>query len=119
MKKSLKGALLSGLVFPGAGQLWLKCYLRGAVLILVVAAALSAIVMKTTEQAMTLLEKMEASGTVDMVALLKSAATLSNAPTTKSASELLVLCWIVGMVDAYFVGRKRDLAKPENTPKQT
>ena len=38
MKNSMKGALLSGLVFPGLGQIALKRYRRGFALMLTVMA---------------------------------------------------------------------------------
>jgi hypothetical protein len=41
MKNSLKGALLSGLVFPGLGQVFFRHYLRGIALMLVICVSLS------------------------------------------------------------------------------
>ena len=40
MRKSLKGALLSGLVFPGYGQFVMKHYIRGVLLMLMGLACL-------------------------------------------------------------------------------
>ena len=59
MNNALKGALFSGLVFPGLGQIMLKHYKRGAVLTLAITAALLAILIKTVQQAVTILEKIE------------------------------------------------------------
>ena len=112
MNKSLKAALLSGFLFPGAGQLWLKLYIRGIVLILAVSASLAVLMTKAAKQAIAVLEKVESEGgAVDIVAILRSA----SDPTAISddmvlASLILVLCWVVGMVDAYIMGRKKDLA---------
>jgi hypothetical protein len=112
MKKSLKGALLSGLVFPGVGQLWLKHYLRGTVLILAVSACLAVVVLKAAQQALAILERIETEGgAVDMVAIINSASHASGDPIIESASILMVLCWIIGIVDAYMVGKKADLAE--------
>jgi len=111
MRKSVKAALLSGLVFPGAGQLWLKCYLRGASLIVLVMVCLAVIVQKASQQAYQILEKMESqTGAVDMVALLQSASKAPDDLMTTSASTILVICWLIGMVDAYIAGRKKDRA---------
>lgn len=111
MKRPLKAALISGLVFPGAGQLWLKYYFRGIALIVVVSACVAVIVQKAGQQAFAILEKMESEGgTVDMIAMLKSAGEAPEDLLTRSASALLVLCWVVGMVDAYIMGKKKDLA---------
>jgi TM2 domain-containing membrane protein YozV len=113
MKKSLKGALLSGLICPGAGQLWLKKYLRGLILILAVSASMAVVVMKATRQALTILEKIESEGgAMDLVAIMNSAgkASASSDTVSMSAFVVLTLCWIIGIVDAYLVGRKQDLA---------
>jgi len=50
MNNSLKGALLSGFVFPGLGQVMLKHYKRGAVLILVVTASVLAFLIKQSNK---------------------------------------------------------------------
>lgn len=104
---------MSGLVFPGAGQLWLKYYLRGTVLIVGVLGSFAVVVVKATSQAVSILEKAETEGgAVDLVAILKSASEVSSSSDfmTKAASAVMVLCWIVGIIDAYLMGRKKDLA---------
>jgi hypothetical protein len=114
MKKSLKGALLSGLVLPGVGQLWLKHYMRGIALIGVFLTATAVIVTKAAQQAFAILEKIESEGgAVDLVAIVHSASRPSANSgdfTFKAASLVLILSWIVGIIDAYLVGRKKDLA---------
>jgi hypothetical protein len=113
MKKSLKGALLSGLVFPGLGQLWLRRYLLGMTLLIAVCAATAIVVGKVSHEALRLVEKTEAEGgTVDVVAIVNSAGSVSSAAdgTTRAAMMLMVLCWIIGVVDAYLAGRKADRA---------
>jgi TM2 domain-containing membrane protein YozV len=112
MTRAVKGALLSGAIFPGAGQLWLKCYLRGIALIVLTSACLAVIARSAGQQAFRLLEKMEAEGgAVDMMAMLKSAGNPPDDLLASSASTLLVVCWLLGMIDAYLAGRKRDLAE--------
>ena len=111
MKKSLKGALLSGLVFPGVGQLWLRCYWRGAALIVVFSAATAIVVKNAVQQAYAILEKLEAeSGAIDIAAIVNSVGRASEHGMIKSASALLGICWVIGVVDAYLVGRKKDLS---------
>jgi TM2 domain-containing membrane protein YozV len=110
MKKAVKAALLSGLIYPGLGQLWLKHPIRGIVLMVAVSASLAAIVTKVAQQALTMLEKMEAEGgTVDLVALLNLAhATSYDDFAMKCASLTLIACWAVSIVDAYVLGREKD-----------
>jgi TM2 domain-containing membrane protein YozV len=112
MNNSLKGALLSGLVFPGLGQIILKHYQRGIALMVTVLVGLSVIVVKATQQAFIILEKIESEGgPIDM-------STISNAATQSSTTSdnfifnfvaiLIIICWIVGVVDAYRIGKKKD-----------
>ena len=62
MNNSLKGALLSGLIFPGLGQVALKHYKRGAVIILTVIVSMATVVVKAVQHALTILEKIELEG---------------------------------------------------------
>lgn len=120
MNKAVKGALLSGLIFPGLGQLWQKHYLRGCLLIVGVLASLSLIVMKVVQQAYAILEKAEAEGAVDMVAILNAASRASATPDdakTTAALSVLLFCWVVGIVDAYVAGRKP--ARGETSHRET
>jgi TM2 domain-containing membrane protein YozV len=114
MKKSLKGALLSGLIFPGAGQLWLKHRIRGLALIVAVTVSLAVIVIKSVQQALAILEKIESEGgAVDLVAILNSASQASATSDDfiiKSATMVLIAGWVLSIIDAYLLGRKKDLA---------
>ena len=111
MNNSLKGVLLSGLVFPGLGQVILKYYKRGAVLMLAVSASLLVILIKAVQQAFAILEKIQSEGgVIDMTTISKAAiqaSTSSGSLTFKIALLLLMLCWIIGVVDAYRIGKKR------------
>ena len=117
MKKSLKGALLSGLFFPGAGQLWLKHPIRGIALLVAVSVSLGVIVTKVGQQALTILEKMESEGgPVDLVAIVNLAhASSYDDFAMKCASLMLIVCWIVSIIDAYILGGKKDLEEQEKT----
>jgi len=113
MKNALKGALLSGLVFPGLGQVNLRHYKRGIALMLIVSVGLLVIVVKAVLQAFTILEKIELQGrAIDMSAILN--ATTQTSTTSDSFLYnfllfLIILCWIIGIVDAYRIGKKKDL----------
>lgn len=119
MNYATKGAFLSGAVFPGLGQVVLKHYVRGIALMLVVSASLVVIVKKALEQALAILEKIQwEGGTIDMI-------TISNAATQASTSSdshtfnlllfLIVSCWLIGTVDAYRIGKKKDLEEQSTT----
>ncbi len=113
MKKSLKGALLSGLVFPGYGQFVLKHYLRGIALMLIGLSCLVVIGVEVLQQTFIVLEKIEyGGGAIDMSEILNEVNlvdTTSVYVIYKFASLTLLFCWITGIIDAYIIGRKKDL----------
>ena len=113
MNYSLKGALLSGLVFPGLGQVVLKHYKRGIAWMLAVVAGLLVVVSEATEQALTILEKVESQGGAIDMKTISNAATQASTPSDSivfnGALFLIIICWIGAVVDAYRIGRTKDL----------
>jgi hypothetical protein len=113
MKNSWKGALLSGLVFPGLGQIILRHYKRGIALMLAVSISLLVIVVKATRLALAILEKIESEGGPIDISTISNAATQALTPSDSLIYNLLLLwiafCWIVGVIDAYRLGKKKDL----------
>lgn len=113
MTKALKGALLSGLVLPGLGQVMLKHYKRGIALTLIVLGALIVIVAQATQRVLILLERIKAEGGVIDVSTISNAATqastASDTATVNVALFLIISCWIIGIIDAYRLGTKKDL----------
>ncbi len=110
MTQSIKGALLSGLVFPGLGQVVLKYYKRGIALIITVSIGLVVISVTAIQKALAILEKVELEGgAIDMSTITKAA---SQASDTSSSfimdliGLLLVCCWVFGIIDAYRIGKK-------------
>jgi hypothetical protein len=120
MTNSLKGALLSGLVLPGLGQVSLKHYKRGAVLMLTVLISLSVIVAKAAQLALTILEKLEIEGGAISVSAIAQAVTQASSPsdslTVNFFTLLIILCWVIGVVDAYRIGKKLDIAAAPKSP---
>ena len=113
MNNSLKGALLSGVVFPGLGQIILKHYKRGIALMLTVLASLLVIVVKAVQQALTILEKINSEGgTINMSTISKistQASTTFDSLIFNFVLLLMIFCWVIGVVDAYRIGKKKDL----------
>ncbi len=119
MRKSLKGALLSGLVFPGYGQFVMKHYIRGIALMLMCLAGLVVIGMKVRQQIFIVLEKIEyGDGAIDISEILEAVNlvdTTSGNVIYKFASFLLLFCWVIGTVDAYRIGWKKDLEEQQKS----
>ena len=113
MKNSMKGALLSGLVFPGLGQIALKHYWRGFTLVLAVMACLYIMIVTAAQQAYAILDAIEAEGgmpdsdTISQAAAQAAAA--SDSPMITAMSVLILVCWIVGIIDAWRIGKQKDL----------
>lgn len=112
MNNSLRGALLSGLVFPGLGQVVLRHYRRGTAFIFTVSIILLVIVVKAVQQAFTIMEKIEAEGGVLSMNTIMNAAAQASIPseslTSKLLLSLLIFIWIIAVVDGYRVGKKKD-----------
>jgi len=113
MKNSIKGAVFSAFVFPGLGQVVLRYYKRGIPLALAVLLCLLIVLVKALRQAFAILEKIEAQGrAIDMNTISSVAAqasTTSDNVVYNFLLLLIILLWIVGIVDAYRLGRKKDL----------
>ncbi len=114
MNQSLKGAVLSGLIFPGLGQIVFKHFLRGAAIMLTVLVSMAVIVVKAVQQALAILEKIEREGGVIDIETLSTAVNQASTNfgdiTFNFFLLLIIACWIIGTVDAYRIGRKKDMA---------
>jgi hypothetical protein len=112
MNNAIKGALLSGLVFPGLGQLVLKQYKRGLVIMLAVLTSLVVIVVKAVHYALVILENIELQGDIVDMTTIPDASTReflqSGGSTLNLVMLFIIVCWIAGTVDAYIVGKKTD-----------
>lgn len=113
MNNALKGALLSGIIFPGAGQVALKHRTRGAVIILTVLASLVVFVAKATQRALVILEQIEMESGLIRESDISSAVSQVSAGSGEGGLNMLLLlmvgCWLASIVDAYRVGRKKDM----------
>jgi hypothetical protein len=113
MKNSIRGAMFSGLLFPGLGQVVLGHYKRGIALALAVLVGLLVILAKALGQAFAILEKIEAEGRLIDLSTIASVAAKSSATSDALIYNLvlllILLIWVVGIVDAYRLGRRKDL----------
>jgi len=80
---------------------------------LTVSASLLVILIKAVQQAFAILEKIESEGgVIDMSTISKAATQASTSFGSlifKIALLLIILCWIIGVVDAYVIGKKMDV----------
>ena len=112
MSKALKGALLSGLGFPGLGQMVMRHYLRGVVLALAFSTGLTMVTIKAVRTTMDIIEKSgAATGNLDINQMLNTTQrAMADAHTLgyKLAVFLIVSTWIIGIADAYLLGKRLD-----------
>ena len=113
MKNSIKGAFLSGVVFPGLGQVILRHYKRGAVIMFTVLVSLSVVIVIAVQNALAILEKIGSEGGTISMSTISNAATQASTASESLIFKLLLLlitfCWIIGTVDAYRIGKKKDI----------
>jgi len=115
MKTAMKAALLSGLVFPGVGQMYLKRVRRGLLFMIPVLLGIALIVAMATVGAMESLKAIQAQGgTVDSNAITAAAQTHAKETTGYFRAILLflVLCWLAAIIDAYRIGPKQTTEGP-------
>ena len=108
MKRSSRAALLSGLIFPGVGHIVLKEYLRGSILMLFALVALSVIVTRIYQRALTIVDRIN-SGDIPVdtgaIAEMVSSST-SGADSFLENIVVIVMgaCWLIGIIDSYRLG---------------
>ena len=110
MSKSIKAALLSALIFPGAGHVYLKSYGRGIALLVLSAIFIFILMSKVFDQANAVLQKFQAEGgVIDPARILELASQTSptaDTPALGVATLGLIACWLIGVADAYRLGKR-------------
>ena len=108
MKGSSKAALLSGLIFPGSGHIVLKQYLRGSVLMLFALVALSVIVTRIYQRALTIVDRINSGDIpVDTGAIAEMVSNSTSGADSfieNIAVVVLGACWLIGIIDSYRLG---------------
>lgn len=112
MKKSLKAGLFSAFVFPGAGHLYLKKYIQAALLILVSVACVGVLLSVAMEKAQQISDKILAGEIpLDLARITAEISSQVGAGGTQNAdiaTYVLLICWLVGIIDSYRLGRIQD-----------
>ena len=110
----MKAALLSALVFPGAGHFFLKKHIAGIVLAGSTCASLYLLISNMMERVLQITEKIQHGQVqLDVAAiteLISKQSTGNEAQLLNIATVVLIVSWLVGIVDSYIVGLKQDKA---------
>lgn len=112
MPKSVKAMLLSGLIFPGSGHLYLKQFKRGYAILGIAIVCFLTVVVSTVNQALAILNQLETEGKIAdpnrMTELAQQASENSNSFLNEIAIIVLFACWLIGVIDSYRIGKKLD-----------
>jgi TM2 domain-containing membrane protein YozV len=120
MKVSYKAALLSTFIFPGVGQLYLKRYWRGLVIMFFVFTGLGYMIWSATVSALNHLDdnlvKMQG-GTTNLQELLDIVGSkkLTTDPYLDIVFYVIVCFWIFAIIDAYRIGKQREFRDEETS----
>jgi hypothetical protein len=115
MKASTRGMLLSGLVYPGLGQLILGRMTSGIILALFATVAFIVLIYRVVERVYRLIDQilpLLADNALNVTALkeLLGRDAAAGWGVEKICLIGLVFCWLVAIGHAYFVGKKIDSA---------
>lgn len=109
MDRSGKAALLSALVFPGVGQMYLGRALRGGLLALAAAAPLYFVIATALRIARELVAGVESRAIPpDLLTLLQMAMDAAHRASQSMNTAMLVflVLWVIAIVDAHRLGRR-------------
>ena len=114
MNQALKAALFSAFIFPGSGQFLLKKHIRGALLASASILCLWILLSTALAKAQEISRKIQ-SGEIplDITRITEEVSRLaagSGSQQAEIATYALLVCWLAGIVDAYWVGRLQDKA---------
>ena len=121
MKPSTKGAILSGLGFPGVGQILLGRKWEGACFIIVTSAAILAILYSAVQRIPLILEKLIPEmerGTLSLGMIFKEThriTAMGGSALEQISLWTILFCWALSLVRAYLAGRKLE-DNSANTP---
>ena len=119
MKKSLKAALLSALVFPGVGHFSLKSHLIGLIFSSTALVGLYFVFVNILEKAQTIVEKIERGEValdIPSISTMLTEQTSAEAQSMSIAVWVFIIAWLVSIIDSYRLGRAIDnQAKSDNS----
>jgi hypothetical protein len=112
MRQSLKAALFSAFVLPGSGHFLLKKHVQGALLSGVTFLCIWALLSTALEKAQEISLKIQ-SGEIPLdISRITDEVTKQTAgggtQLADIATYLLIICWLVGIVDSFRIGRLLD-----------
>jgi len=112
MSKAIKAVMLSALVFPGSGHFYLKRFKGGAVLAGAALLALYVLVSKAVERALVISDRIQRGEIAPDIAAISEYVSRQSAgneaQSINLATAVLIIAWLIGIIQAYRIGRSMD-----------
>jgi hypothetical protein len=113
MKASIKGALLSGLVYPGSGQLILGRIFTGGTFIVLTTIGFGVLIYRIARRLYLIIDQVLPMLARDEMDFSKIMDALDPSPYANWHVEmisfgLVIICWVSAAVHAYVVGKRID-----------
>ena len=114
MSNALKAVLFSAFVFPGSGHLYLRKPVQGGLLVIASITCVTILLSIAMEKAQQISDKI-LSGEIPLDVARITEEITSHVATGGTqwadiATYLLLVCWLIGIVDSFRVGRLKDKA---------
>lgn len=120
MNLAIKGALFNALIFPGWGQIYLKKYKKGILIIIAISAGVISILWSVAQATINILKIAPIKGSVTFIAVVQLAIDSIKSLNLSYIFLILlsmILLWILSIIDAYQSGKK-EMAKASTSADQ-
>lgn len=118
MKEANKSALISAFIYPGVGHLYLRKRIAGCLLVAIASWAIFIVIGNIMTRAMEITDKIingqlapDISAISQLILQPQSDAVAQQLST---ATTVLIIVWIVGIIDSYRLGRTKDIQQQKN-----
>ncbi len=112
MKLSIKATCLSAFLFPGSGQFFLKCYLRGIIFMAIAGVGLYLIMATAFTIALAIANDIQMGniplGIASIREVIRQAMDVYKEPSLINAKIAIIGAWAVSSIDAYIEGKKKE-----------
>ena len=108
MKKPVNAIILSALVFPGAGHIYLKKYYLGFSLLAISLVSLIYLIANIFSRAFEAVEEIQMGRLQpDMGSLLAYLSQQSGSSNAQLATYAIIGCWLVGVISCYIYSKEK------------